>query len=307
METVGSALRFEPTSVEDPVSNAAASYRVVANVTETVDPDGAQITSGITHGALFHGPTLMYGINGTGHAVALHNNSIPGVFNIMYTNSTGVIVDNNPLVPPLTVSDSQTGNFVMMAGEKDIGYFNNSRVIGSGASPYGDYEPMWQTLYYGTNMNGSTLVKQAILWGLEATPVVVPGPPSIPTLSGPSSINDGTIELSWTASTDDSAVDHYQVQVSNASNFGTILIDINKTTLSHTADVTTYGEGMYYSRVQAFDDLDNPSGWSNVITTDYSIATTPPPPPIPGFPFEAIFLALAAVIVPVLIIRRRRK
>ncbi len=310
LETVGSALRHEPTSVEDPVSNCGGgAYRVVANVTESVDPDGVQITTGVTHGALFHGPTLIYGFNGT-HNVALHNNSIANVFNIMYTTGTGVIVDQNPTVPPYTVSDSQTGNFVMMAGEKDIGYFSNNRIIATGASPYGDYEPMWTDSYLGTEMNGSVVVKQAILWGLEAVSVTVPGPPSTPTLVGPSAVEDGMIQVNWTAATDDTSILRYQVAISNSSTFTTDidLVNVSSSTLTHTFDVSGISEGTYYTRVRAIDSEENAGDWSNTVTTTYTIPTIPPPPPaIPGFPFEAIILGLAAIIVPVVVIRRRRK
>lgn len=304
LETVESALRIDLTSVEDPVSNCGGQpYRVVANITETTDPDGAQITTGITHGALFHGPAPVYGINGTGHAVPLHNNTIANVFNIMYTTATGYITEGNPLIPALAHSDGSVGSWVMMAGEKNVGHWGNSRVIASGASAYGDYQPLWTNVYYGVNMNGSTLVKQAILWGLEATPTIIPGPPSTPVLSGPSSTSDGVVELTWTASTDDSAVDHYQVQASDASDFSNLLIDANVTTTSYTAIVSLYPAGNYYFRVRAFDDEDNPSGWSNTITTSWAGL----PGGIPGFPFEAILLALAFALIPVLIIRRRRK
>lgn len=309
LETVGSALRHEPTSVEDPVSNCGGgAYRVVANVTESVDPDGAQITNTITHGALFHGPTLCYGVNSTGHDVALHNNTIANVFNIMYTTTNGVIVDANPLIPPLTVSDSQTGSFVMMAGEKDLGAYSNNRIIASGASCYGDYEPMWTDSYYGVGMNGSVLVKQAILWGLEPVGVVIPGPPSIPTLTAlPLITLDGMVNLSWTESLDEGSITHYQYQVSDSSGFSSIIATVNTSTpvLTIIADISAQPAGDYYFRVRAFDNDDNPSGWSNVATVAWTGTT--PPLPIPGFPFAAIFLALAFALIPILIIRRRRK
>lgn len=307
LETVGSHLRHEPTSIEDPISNCQASYRVVPNVTVTTG-DAATITAGITHGALFHGPTLLYGVNGTGHDVALHNNSIPGVFNILLTNDTGVVVDGNPLIPPLTVTDAQIGNFVMMAGEKDIGYFSNNRVIATGASPYGDYEPMWTDTYYSTYMNGSTLVKQAILWGLEATSVIVPGPPSTPILVGPSEVYDGLIQVNWTGAIDDTGILRYTVVMSNSSTFAIAVIAVNVSgmTHTHTFDVTGFGAGTYYFHVRAVDTEENAGEWSNMVSTTYTIII-PPPPPIPGFPFEAIILGLAAIIVPVIVIRRRRK
>jgi hypothetical protein len=313
LETVGSHIRYEPCEITDPFTNCGASYRPVANVTESVDPDGAWITTGVTHGALIHGPTLLYGVNGTGHDVGLHNNTIPGVFNILYTNYTAEINESNPTIPAHTVVQGQTalqyGNFVAMAGEKDIGYWGNSRIIATGASPYGDYQPMYTDEYYGVTLDGPTVVKRAILWGLNTTAVTVPGPPTAPTLSGPVNTTDGQIQLTWTAADDDSGIIRYTLAVSNSSTFAIAVIGFNYSgsTLTATIDVSSFGPGTYWFHIRAADLDENPGPWSNAVSVEYILQIPTPPPPIPGFPFEAIILGLAAIIVPVVVIRRRRK
>jgi hypothetical protein len=40
----------------------------------------------------------------------------------------------------------------------------------SGASPYGDYQPMYTGEYYGFELDGYNLVKNAIEWGLNPDP-----------------------------------------------------------------------------------------------------------------------------------------
>ena len=172
---VGSSLRIEPASVEDPHSNCGASYRVVANTSETVDPDGAAISAGV-NACLFHGPTSIYGVDANGAPVLLENVKLPNVFNIYYTGASAEIVDNNPIIPPVAHTTGARGNWVMMAGQKYAGPFGNNKIIASGAAPYGDYRPMFQDEYYGVVMNGSQLVKNAILWGLTVEAVVVTPP-----------------------------------------------------------------------------------------------------------------------------------
>ena len=179
LETIGSALRLEPASVEDPYSNCGRPYRVVANETITTG-DAYNITKGVTHGVLFHGPTSLYAISG-GNPVALENETVPNVFNIMRTSKGAVIVENNPLVQAVVHKEGRVGSWVMMAGEKNAGPDNNNRIIVSGASPFGDYQPLWTDEYYNVPLNGSLLVKQAIEWGLEAVPWVTTGVPTTTT------------------------------------------------------------------------------------------------------------------------------
>lgn len=118
-------------------------------------------------------------------------------------------------------------------------------------------------------------------------------PPAFPTLSGPSTTDTGLVALSWTVSTSETDIDHYQVQASNTSNFNTIIIQVNRTTKTYTADITAFGSGTYYFRVRAVYNNDTTSGWSNVITTTY----TAPPPPIP-----IEYIIIGAVITIIIIV-----
>jgi ABC-type transport system substrate-binding protein len=168
--TVESSLRFEPAAVEDPYSNVAgAPYRVIANTSETVDPDGSMISSGV-EAALFHGPTCIFGVDDEGYPVPLEEVNIPNAFNIYYTGGSGIIIDNRPPPDgnaPEAHEVGTSGHYVLMAGEKYLSYEKNCKVIASGSAPYGDYRPLWTPEYYGVPLDGQDLVKNAILWGLD--------------------------------------------------------------------------------------------------------------------------------------------
>ncbi|MFQ6077202.1 MAG: hypothetical protein ACE5Z5_13905 [Candidatus Bathyarchaeia archaeon] len=164
LEAIGSKLRAEITSVEDPQSNAKAAYRVVANVTNTADPV-KDITSGVSK-ALFHGPTFLYGVK-DGTPVALEDTSITNVYWVMKTSPAGVVKDNTPTTPPLVHTDGQKGSFVIMAVEKHAGPNENNKIVVSGETPYGGYMPVFAWTYYDVSLDGPTLVKNTVTWGLK--------------------------------------------------------------------------------------------------------------------------------------------
>ncbi len=163
LEEIGAHLRVEPTSVEDPESNCGAGYRVVANVTNS-DPTVAPIVENVTK-VLFHGPSILYGVKDNGDPVALENTTLPNVYWIMKTSPAGIIVDHD-LVPPVAHTANQEGSFVIFAVELAAGPSANNVVMVSGAAGYGDYEPMYSDLYHDVPLTGSSLVKQAIDYGL---------------------------------------------------------------------------------------------------------------------------------------------
>ncbi len=163
LAAIGAHLRVEPTSVEDPESNCGAGYRVVANVTNN-DPTVAPIVKDVSK-VLFHGPSILYGINADGDPVALENTTLPNVYWIMKTSPAGIIVDHD-LVSPVAHTVNQEGSFVIFAVELAAGPKANNVVMVSGAAGYGDYEPMFSDLYHDVNLTGSALVKQAIDYGV---------------------------------------------------------------------------------------------------------------------------------------------
>jgi hypothetical protein len=96
LEYLGSALRIEASSTEDPVSNGGAPYRVLA-VSDNVAPEFAHLVSGVERG-LIHGPGIVIGYTG-GEYVALETDAPEGVYVILTTSEVGVVVDNSEPAP----------------------------------------------------------------------------------------------------------------------------------------------------------------------------------------------------------------
>ncbi|MFX0167963.1 MAG: fibronectin type III domain-containing protein [Candidatus Hodarchaeota archaeon] len=125
--------------------------------------------------------------------------------------------------------------------------------------------------------------------------------PTAPVLTDPGdSDDDGAFDVSWSTSTDDGSIDHYELQVSDSATFTTILDTWTPT--STTQAISGFTDGTYHFRVRAVDDDGEAGPWSN----DEAITVTLPLPPIPGFPIEAIALG-AIIAVGLGLITRRRK
>jgi len=179
LQAVGSSLRFEPMSVEDPYSNCGSAYRVAANTTVTTG-EAATITTGVTKPVLFHGPTCVYSLDAAGNPVALENVTVPNVFPIMRTGGSGKLLDGEPTHTGVVHVAGRSGSWVMMAGQKYAGLLGNSKIIASGASPYADYQCMYSNEYKGVLLDGALLCQNAYKWGLTVeapTTPVIPGFP----------------------------------------------------------------------------------------------------------------------------------
>jgi hypothetical protein len=173
LDALGSHVYPEPTSVEDTKSNCGGnSYRVVCNKTST-DPFVAGLIANVDK-VLTHGPTCLYGST-TGHAntsvVALENTTITNVHNVLFTGASGHIVDADPL-PPVAHHQDQYGSFAMMTVEMSAGSAKTGIIAVSGASPYGDYQPMYDGIYKAKILNGYNLVKQTIDWAMILAPTL---------------------------------------------------------------------------------------------------------------------------------------
>ncbi len=138
LEYLGSALRFEDSSTEDPVSNGGAPYRVLG-VSDNVDPEYAHLVSGVERG-LFHGPGIIIGYV-DGNYVALEETEIPGVAIIMTTSEVGVVVDNSEPSPEVHQAGDE-GNFPVMALEADPDTGNI--IIATGDAPFGQYMGLYK-------------------------------------------------------------------------------------------------------------------------------------------------------------------
>ncbi len=174
LRAIGSKLRLEHTSLEDPITNCAAGYRPRANVTNTEDAEVAGIVArvNVTNGVLFHGPTVLYGfVNGI--AVSLETTAVSNVYWVMKSGASGIIVDADPTInPPLAHEVGQQGSFVVMAVEKYVSGHGNGKVIVSGENPYGGYQPMFSSEYKDIALDGAELVMDAVDWGLNIESVL---------------------------------------------------------------------------------------------------------------------------------------
>lgn len=166
LEVVGSALRAEPGDISETRcvwDDGIADYRVNVNTT-AANPLSQSLMAGV-NASLFHGPTCLYGVLG-GNPVNLHTTSIPNVFPIGLSDPTSLYEPDDPTDPGFAHSIGEGGPFVMMAGQMYLGPFSNSKVVATGSTPYGGYEPIWKDYYHGLTLNGSGLVKNTLLWGL---------------------------------------------------------------------------------------------------------------------------------------------
>lgn len=173
LRAIGSKVRVEGTSIEDPVTNCGAAYRPRANVTNSAEEEVVTIVTGIneTNGVLFHGPAPLYGfINGA--PVSLETSVIPNVYWVMKTGASSILVDND-LVLPEVHEISEEGSYVVMAVEKFAGPAGDCKIIVSGENPYGGYQPLYTSEYYDVKLDGAALVMNAFDWGTEIEDAVV--------------------------------------------------------------------------------------------------------------------------------------
>jgi len=170
LESVGSHVYPEPTSIMDPFSNADASYRPIANVTTDYTPLSAAVEN--VSSVLMHSPTLLYGSNSTSspgvnvYPINLEDNTIPHVYPLLWYSETATITDSD-LIVPYAHSDGSEGSFVAVTLETHLGADDNNFVVVSGASPYGYYRPMYSNEFYGYPLDGDHFVLQMIDFGMS--------------------------------------------------------------------------------------------------------------------------------------------
>ncbi|MFX0079252.1 MAG: hypothetical protein ACFE8O_08435 [Candidatus Hermodarchaeota archaeon] len=129
-------------------------------------------------------------------------------------------------------------------------------------------------------------------------------PPSAPALTDPGTeAPAGNIVISWAASSDpDGTIDHYELQSGNDAAFTIVHATYTTPDTNYTVGAPT--SGVFFFRVRAIDDDGAYSGWSNV--EDITI-TGGLPPPIPGFPIEAIAIGALIALGGGIVYRRRKR
>lgn len=171
LEAIGSNLRFDYVSVEDYLSNAAATYRVVGIIDP--DPEVSFLKFGVEK-YLFHGPGPIAYVDVDGTWKSLTDSKPPNVYRIARTTEKGKIVENQPTQPgaPGDVGKAYTagqeGVFVLMAAEvmnvTVEGKPATRIVVVSGETPVGGYQGGLVYTYYGVQLDGPRFVRNVFLW-----------------------------------------------------------------------------------------------------------------------------------------------
>lgn len=168
-EAVGSVIRSDYVSIEDPVSNAGRPYRVVA----IVDPEEPLtfLARNLEYGkVLFHGPGALYVLTEEGPVNPLKNPEAKpdNVYVIVRTTDRSYAVEHQTLenagfpaelYDPLD-DELGTGPFPFMMAE--IMYEVGGLFIASSETMYGGYEPMTAASYYDVPLDGPVFVPNII-------------------------------------------------------------------------------------------------------------------------------------------------
>ncbi|NHJ87679.1 MAG: hypothetical protein FK734_19615 [Asgard group archaeon] len=109
----------------------------------------------------------------------------------------------------------------------------------------------------------------------------------------------GVFTVKWNA-TDDIAIDHYELEVSDSLTFTTTLK--SWVTTKPSKMVFGLGSGTYYFRARAFDDEGLVSTWSFVENVDITLSTT-----ISGVIFGGGLLIIITIIVVVSVVVRKKR
>lgn len=166
LELVKSHVFLEPTDVYDEVLNCGQPYRPIANVTTRTEFLLEAVVN--VDAVLLHGPTLLYGStssNSTAETVPLESYAINNVYPLLMFSPSATIIDSDT-VPPIAHSNNQSGSFVAVTMELQAGLNSASTLVVSGASPYGDFQPMFCSYYYFVNLTGDLFVSQTINLGM---------------------------------------------------------------------------------------------------------------------------------------------
>jgi len=162
LAAIGSSLRLEYASLEDPTTNIGAAYRVKSHEANT-----AGIAGQITKNApvvLFHGPTFVIGFK-DGKFVPFNEVEGPNVIWLYRSSPDGTVVSHDG-VDPKAHSVGETGQFVEAAAEIiSFGMFKpKGKVIVTGESLLGD-RFIGTPEYHGEKLQGMTFIINAFIWG----------------------------------------------------------------------------------------------------------------------------------------------
>jgi hypothetical protein len=124
--------------------------------------------------------------------------------------------------------------------------------------------------------------------------------PSVPTIAELGDKTFGSFKVDWDDSTDDVAVDHYLLQMSDSLSFIDILQEWTTTKSQKSVSIS---KGTYYFRVQAVDDEGLSSVWSLAEITTVKTSGAMLYVIIGG----GALVLIAAIVIPLVLIMRKKK
>lgn len=168
-------LRLELASVEDPVSNAGAPYRVVAIADPWEDtPKRDILVKNFQYDGkvLAHGPGLVAWVDGKDGSGDWHplapDNKPEKTYVLVHSSSDAILKENND--PPANAYEpGAQGEFPIVAAQLVEANGKNNVIIVSGETPVGGYEPMWASEYYEIKLDGPAVVSNILEWSVEMT------------------------------------------------------------------------------------------------------------------------------------------
>lgn len=169
-------LRLDQASVEDPVSNAGAPYRVVAYANPWDDtPKRDIIVQGFEHdgAVLAHGPGVVAwvdGVDGSGDWHKLTPEEKPENTYVLIRSTGNSVIKENEDPAANAYTAGEQGEFPIAAAQIiKLEGKNPSVIIVSGETPIGGYEPMWASVYYQKPLDGPKVVPNIFKWSIEMT------------------------------------------------------------------------------------------------------------------------------------------
>lgn len=130
LETIGSRLRIDDATAEDPISNGGEPYRVLG-VSSEVDPSMKFLVRGVSRG-LFHEPGIAV-VYVDGEWIDLMEHDVEDVYVVMTTSYAGIVVDKSEPAPNVMIPGDE-GNLPLMVIEVDKE--RNNLIIATGDAPF---------------------------------------------------------------------------------------------------------------------------------------------------------------------------
>ncbi len=173
-------LRIDFVSVEDPISNAGRSYRVIA----LVEPPNRYNATLLKIGAkrvLMHGPGAVAWVDDEGNWHKVTDPNTPkNIIPILVTTDKAVIVEHQPRAPgePGEFGRAhiagERGRFVLLAAQIIEEGGVRKVVIASGESPYYGYQSMVSFYYHNKYLDGPEFFRNLIYWSLNMLGFLTP-------------------------------------------------------------------------------------------------------------------------------------